>query len=58
MGETEKDRLYAAEEREELRRMAESFVVDRSVTGVRPPSAEDLTTALDALAHPHEGVIL
>ena len=49
VGETEKDRLYAAEEREELRRMAESFVVDRSVTGVRPPSAEDLTTALDAL---------
>ena len=33
----------------QLRRMAESFVVDRSITGVLPPSAADLSQALGTL---------
>ena len=48
-GETEAEQLYAAEEAEELRRMAERFVVDRSVGCAPPPRAADLTEALNAV---------
>ena len=48
-GETEAEQLYASEEAEELRRMAERFVVDRSMGCAPPPRAADLTEALNAV---------